>query len=236
MRAHLLNLFFPPQCLICEALVPTHGTLCTGCWGEVSFITEPACAACGLPLEVAVDEATLCGECLRERPPFSRARSAFLYDEHSRAMILKLKYQDDLYLARIYGPWLKSAGSILIANSDVIVPVPLHYRRMVRRRYNQSLQLARALARHTQLPLVADGLKRIRATVQQTGLTKPQREKNVKGAFVLNEKKRAQIQGKSVLLIDDVMTTGATIHACTNTLLKAGASNVNVLTLARTAN
>lgn len=230
---NVLNLFFPPQCLVCEALVPTHGTLCTSCWNAVPFISAPMCACCGLPLEFAVDEHTLCGECLREHPPYSRARAAFVYNDESRALILKLKYQDDTYLAPTFGRWLKNAGAELIAASDLIIPVPLYYWRMVGRRYNQSLLLARILAAHTQLPLIADGMKRIRATAQQTGLTRPQREKNVKNAFAVPSKHRATIRGKSVLLIDDVMTTGATLSACTKTLLKADAGQVNVLTLAR---
>lgn len=232
----LLNLFFPPQCLVCDALVPTHGTLCTACWTSVPFISEPMCACCGLPLEFAVDAHTLCGECLREHPPYSRARAAFVYNEASRALVMKLKYQDELYLAPVFARWLATAGAELLAASDLVVPVPLHYWRMVGRRYNQSLLLARAITRHAGVPLLADGLRRTRRTPQQTGLTRAQREKNVKGAFTVPERHRAAIKGKSILLVDDVMTTGATLNACTETLLKAGAAQVNVLTLARTGN
>lgn len=235
MHRSLLNLFFPPQCLVCAALVPTHGTLCTECWNNVPFISAPMCACCGLPLEFAVDENTLCGECLREHPPYSRARAAFVYNEASRTLVMKLKYQDDTYLAPIFARWLKNAGAELIAASDLILPVPLHYWRMVSRRYNQSLLLARILSEHTGLPLLADGLTRTRRTPQQTGLTRAQREKNVKNAFAIPDKHRALIKGKSILLIDDVMTTGATLAACTKTLLKAEAGQVNVLTLARRA-
>jgi ComF family protein len=232
MRRSLLNLFFPPQCMVCDVLVPTHGTLCMDCWNSVPFISEPMCACCGLPLEFAVDENTLCGECLREHPPYSRARAAFVYNDTSRMLVLKLKYQDEMYLAPIFGPWLRSAGAELLRASDVIIPVPLHYWRMVGRRYNQSLLLARAIASDGGIPVIADGLKRIRHTKQQAGLTRPQRQKNVKNAFAANRPER--IKNKSILLIDDVMTTGATLAACTETLLKAGASQVNVLTLART--
>lgn len=192
------------------------------------------CACCGLPLEFAVDENTLCGECLREHPPFSRARAAFVYNDASRTLVMKLKYQDDTYLAPIFARWLKNAGAELIAASDLIIPVPLHYWRMVSRRYNQSLLLARILAEHTNLPLLADGLTRTRRTPQQTGLTRAQRQKNVKNAFSVPDKHRAAIKGKSILLVDDVMTTGATLSACTQNLLKAEAGQVNVLTLART--
>lgn len=233
MRASLLNIFFPPQCLGCETIVPNHGTLCAACWNEVPFISTPICACCGLPLEMAVDEFTICGECLREHPPYSRARAAFVYNDKSRLLVMKLKYQDDLHLAPIFAGWLAKAGKNLIAASDIIIPVPLYWRRMVSRRYNQSLLLARGLSRHTGLPLLADGLKRTRHTEKQAGLTRPQRLKNVQGAFAVAEKNIPLVKNKTILLIDDVMTSGATIHACTNALLKAGASQVNVLTLAR---
>lgn len=233
MRSTILNLFFPPQCLICDSILPKHGTLCTDCWNDVPFISAPICACCGLPLEFAVDANTLCGECLREHPPYSRARAAFVYNEHSRTIIMKLKYQDDAYLAPVLARWMAGAGAELIAASDVIIPVPLFYWRMVRRRYNQSSLLAKALNTHTKLPLHQPALKRIRATKQQTGLTRAQRLKNVSGAFIVPPQYKQDIAGKSVLLIDDVMTTGATLDACTKTLIKAGAGQVNVLTLAR---
>lgn len=233
MRSRLLNLFFPAQCMICATLVPQHGTLCAECWKEVPFISDPMCACCGLPLEFAVDAHTLCGECLREHPPYSRARAAFTYQENSRALILKFKYQDELYLAPIFAGWLKKAGAELISASDIIVPVPLHWRRMLRRRYNQSLLLARMLAKETNLALLANGLQRTRHTPQQAGLTRIQRLKNVKGAFRVHPKHQEAIKGKSILLIDDVMTTGATLSVCTDILLKAGAAQVNVLTVAR---
>lgn len=231
----VLNLLFPPQCLNCECRVPTHGTLCLSCWENIRFISEPMCACCGLPFEYAVDKNTLCGECLNEHPPYSRARAAFVYDEHSRSLILKLKYQDDTYLAKTYGPWLSKAGAELLAASDVIIPVPLHYWRFVARRYNQSALLANMLAKFATKPVLLDGLRRTRATEQQTGLTKSQREDNVRGAFSIHPKHATNIKGKSVLLIDDVITTGATLRHCTKALLKAGASQVNVLTLARRA-
>ena len=229
-----LNLLFPPQCLCCRALVPTHGTLCLECWQKVQFITEPMCACCGLPLEFAVDAFTLCGECLREHPPFSRARAAFRYDEHSRALILKLKFHDETNLAPTLGRWLKQAGSELLEGSDIIIPVPLHYRRLVRRRYNQAALLAWHLSKLSGLAMCVDGLVRTRPTLPQSGLTRAQRKDNVKSAFAIHPKHGDKIKGKSVLLVDDVMTTGSTLHACTLALQKAGAASVNVLTLART--
>jgi len=232
--SHFLNLLFPPQCLNCDVLVPTHGTLCLPCWQKVAFITEPMCTRCGLPFDYKMGEDALCGECMREQPDYSRARSAFKYDEHSKSLILKLKYHDQLQLAPIYGAWLAKAGKELVAASDVIVPVPLHYWRFVGRRYNQSALLAQALAKASGLMLLPDGLVRTRRTPPQAGLTRTQRLNNVKGAFATNPRHTARLKGKTVLLVDDVMTTGATLNQCAKALLKAGTQSVNVLTLSRT--
>lgn len=233
MLARALDIIFPPQCLICDALVPTHGTLCLECWRGVSFISEPMCHACGLPFEYAIGEGALCGDCLKEAPPYARARAALRYDEASRKLILSLKYHDQTHLAKVYGPWLAKAGKELVLESDALVPVPLYYWRFVNRRYNQSALLAAALAKHCALPVLPDALLRTRHTPPQTGLTRAQRQDNVKGAFCVNPRHAATVKGKNILLIDDVMTTGATLEQCTKSLLKAGANKVNGLTLAR---
>jgi ComF family protein len=236
MLARALNLLFPPQCLICNAIVGQNGALCLPCWQQVRFISDPICACCGLPFEYKMGEHVLCGECMRAMPPYARARSVFAYDEHSRALVLRLKYHDQTQLAPSYGGWLAAAGKELIAASDVIVPVPLHYWRFVKRRYNQSALLAQMLGQKTGLQVIPDALKRIRATTPQTGLTRKQREDNVKGAFTANPRHVSAVKGKTILLIDDVLTTGATLEHCSKALLKAGAMQVNVLTLARTVN
>lgn len=234
MLARALNIVFPPQCLSCDALVPNHGTLCLECWQQVEFITDPCCACCGYPFEFTMGPGTLCGDCLREQPVYARARAAFRYNEASRRLVLKLKFQDQTLLAKIFAGWLASAGRELIAASDVIVPVPLHYWRFIGRRYNQSVLLAQALSPLCGLPTIPDALKRIRYTPPQAGLTRAQRLDNVKGVFSVNARHIPAIKGNSVLLIDDVMTTGATLQQCTKALIKAGASQVNVLTLSRT--
>lgn len=229
----ILDFIFPPQCLICRHRVDAHGTLCLECWKNVHFITEPYCACCGLPFDFSIGENALCGECIQQRPSYSRARSAFKYDDSSSKLVTSLKFGDQLHLASIYGAWLAKAGQELIANSDFIVPVPLHWKRFASRKYNQSALLAYALAKHTRLPVLPDALKRIKPTQPQTGLTRSAREKNVRAAFEANAKHTDKIKCKSLLLIDDVMTTGATIEQCTKTLLKNNAAHVNVLTLAR---
>ena len=233
MLARALDLIFPPQCLKCHGRVPLHGTLCVGCWKEVPFIADPYCACCGLPFEFSLGEGALCAGCVSERPEFSRARAAFSYDDASRTLITALKYNDQLHLASTYGTWIAKAGQELLAASDLIVPVPLHWRRFLGRRYNQSALLAQALSKKTGIPAVPDALKRIRHTATQTGLSRQQRLKNLQGAFVIHNRYADTIRGKSVLLVDDVFTTGATINQCSRVLLHGGATHVNVLTLAR---
>jgi ComF family protein len=234
MLNRALDFIFPPQCLTCESLVATHGSLCLTCWQSVKFITDPMCHACGQPFEFAIGEQALCGECLKELPPYARARSVFVYDEHSRTLVTKLKFSDQLYLASVFGPWLTKTGNEMIAESHIIVPVPLSYRRFISRRYNQAALLARALAQKTHLPVIPDALLRKKHTLPQTGLSRRQREENVQGAFAVNPRHKNDIKGKNVLLIDDVLTTGSTVSACAKQLIKSGAMRVNVLTLART--
>jgi ComF family protein len=236
MLARALDLLFPPQCLHCDTLVPTHGTLCLPCWQGIAFIADPFCRCCGHPFDFTMGEEALCANCMREMPPYVHARAVMRYNDASRSLVLKLKYQDQLYLAQIYGTWLAKAGRELIGNCDLIVPVPLYYWRFVSRRYNQSALLGEALARHCALPVIPDALTRLRATQSQSGLTFAQRRDNVKGAFSVNEKHAASLKGKTVLLIDDVMTTGETLSECAHALLAAGAMRVHVLTLARTVN
>ncbi len=233
MGAALLDFFFPPQCLICRGEVGAQGSLCGECWGNIRFISAPFCAICGLAFDYSAGEGALCGECLTERPPFTKARAVFRYDEHSRALVTQLKYADQAHLARSFGGWLATSGRELIEASEVIVPVPLHYWRFVGRRYNQSALLAYALAKHCALPVLPDGLSRIRPTKPQASLSKAQRKDNVKNAFVVPQRHGPRLGGKSVLLVDDVQTTSATLTECSHALLKGGVAQVQVLTLSR---
>jgi ComF family protein len=234
MKTRLLNIFFPPQCLNCDIRVPTHGTLCIPCWQKIQFISEPMCHCCGFPFEYDIGNEALCGACLFERPSYAHARAAFRYDEHSSKLVTRFKYSDHTHLARVYSVWLAKAAGELLAQSDIIIPVPLHYFRFVHRRFNQSALLAHALSKKTNIKHRPDIIKRKRNTASQTGLTRSQREKNVKGAFSISERGKRIIKGKKILLVDDVMTTGSTIEQCAKSLIKAGAMQVNVLTLART--
>ena len=172
-------------------------------------------------------------EAIANPPAYARARAAVRYDDVARTLVHALKYQDRTDLAPAMGRWMARAGSELLDEADVLVPVPLHWRRAWRRRYNQSGALARVIERQTGVKLVPDALKRIRPTQQQIGLSRPQRASNVQGAFKVEAAGQALIAGRRVILIDDVLTSGATVDACARALLRAKAATVDVLVFAR---
>ena len=228
----LLDVALPPRCLSCGTIVTDSGTLCGTCWPEVEFIARPFCAACGTPLSAAsATDELLCGGCLVKRPPWRRARSVFRYQGVGRALVLAFKHGDRLDAAPTLGQWLARAGAELFSDADMIVPVPLHRRRLFARRYNQSAVLAMALGKVTALPVVVDALVRTRATPTQGGLDRNARAANVRGAIAARGKQ--PLKGKRVVLVDDVLTTGATAGVCVAALKKAGAVSVDILTLAR---
>ncbi|WP_231712398.1 ComF family protein [Vineibacter terrae] len=228
-----LDVLLPPQCLSCSAAVDMPGMLCAACWSRIAFITPPLCACCGIPFEVDAGPDTLCAACMAKRPRYRRARAAFAYTDESRRLVLMFKHADRLDPAPTFGRWLAQAGAVLLADADLIAPVPLHRWRLLWRRYNQSAELARALAGHGPARVVPDLLVRHRRTPSQVALNARERRRNVAGAFRVHSHHRDAVRDKTVLLIDDVLTTGATVEACARALLLAGAAAVDVLTLAR---
>ena len=228
-----LNALLPPRCLACGALVATPGSLCPPCWEGVAFLAPPHCGICGLPFEYDAGPETFCGACLRDPPPYARARAVMRYDDHSRGMILAFKHGDRTDGAPAYGTWLARAGAELLAEADMVLPVPLHWRRLFRRRYNQAGLLAQALGREAGLPYRPDLLRRRRHTPPQGRLSPAERKRNLRGAFEVTRGRKAEIEGRRLLLVDDVMTSGATLAACTRALRRAGAAQVDALVLAR---
>lgn len=229
----LLNLLLPPQCLGCPARVDQPGALCPDCWNRLRFIGPPLCACCGLPFDYALPTETLCGGCHRDPPFFRRARAALAYDDASRPLLLGFKHADKTHLAPSLARWVHRAGADLVVSADLIVPVPLHWMRLWRRRYNQAALLAHALGRVSQVPVAADLLLRQRPTRTQGGLSRAARHRNVRGAIRVRSGRDGLIRDRSILLIDDVLTTGATLNECARVLLKAGAGAVDVLSVAR---
>jgi ComF family protein len=233
MLLRLLDSVLPPLCLGCNEIVAEAGALCAACWPAFSFIAAPHCSRCGTPFAEPAGEAAVCGACLRRPPRFRKARAALIYDDTSKRLVLPFKHGDRTDMARACGRWMARVGGDLLAEAELIAPVPLHWRRLFTRRYNQALLLARALAREGQGPVVPDLLRRARWTGSQGKLRAEQRRKNVAAAFALHPRWREAVKGKAVLLVDDVLTTGATVDACTLALQRAGARHVDVLTLAR---
>ena len=229
----VLDTLLPPRCLTCEATVERQHQLCSACWSALRFLAEPLCACCGTPFPFESQPGLLCAECIAEPPRFRKARAVLAYDDRSRDAILALKHGDRTDAAPGFGAWLARAGAELVAEADALVPVPLHRWRLFRRRYNQSALLAQAAARATRLPVLADALQRTRNTPTQGTRTRLGRFDNVRGAFRVRPAREAQVAGRRLILVDDVMTTGATVEACAAVLLRAGAAHVDVLTLAR---
>ncbi len=229
----VLDALLPPQCLSCGTMVAAPGGLCADCWSAVTVLGPPQCAACGLPFPHDPGPDALCGACVRRAPPYDRARAAFAYDDRSRTLILGLKHRDRTDSAGPLGRWLARAGAELVADADLVAPVPLHWTRLFARRYNQAALLAYALGREAGLPVVPDLLVRRRRTPSQGTLGPAARRRNVRGAMAVRPSAAAGMAGRRVLLVDDVFTTGATAEACARTLRRAGAAAVDVLVLAR---
>lgn len=228
---NLVSQILPPRCPVSGEIVATQGNLSPKSWQALNFISSPFCNCCGLPLEVAVEGEMLCGGCAASPKLFRLSRSAVVYDEASRGLILSFKHGDQLHLTKTFVPWLKTAGKEFLHDADMLVPVPLHWRRLIKRRYNQSALIAQQLAKETSLVYMPDALKRTRHTPVQGHLSLKERYKNVANAFAFNT--RRDIKDKNIVLIDDVYTTGATIQECAEVLYAAGAARVDVLTVAR---
>lgn len=229
-----LDLVLPPRCLGCGAVVDGVRRLCADCWRGLTFLGPPCCRHCGYPLPQAIAERPICGACAIEPPVYERARAALRYDDGARGMILRFKHADRTDIAGTFGRMLETAGAELLQGCDLIIPVPLHRWRLLRRGYNQAALLAYALRDGGRRAVVPDLLQRIEATASQQGLSADQRQRNIKvSSFRLHPRHRERIPGRRVLLIDDVLTTGATVNACVRALVKGGAAAVDVLTLAR---
>jgi len=221
----------PPRCLACGATVGEPNALCSQCWASMTFFAPPWCAKCGLPFPHPMGEDALCAACARDRPSWDRARAALRYDKHSRHLVLALKHGDRTHLAPALGRWMRRAGAELLDGADLIAPVPLHWTRLFARRFNQAGLLAHAIHSAGGPPVAPDWLIRRRRTPSQGRLGPTARARNVRGAFALRGGRT--IKGKRIVLVDDVLTTGATAEECARVLRRAGAAWIGVQTLAR---
>ncbi|MDE8344183.1 MAG: double zinc ribbon domain-containing protein [Acidocella sp.] len=228
----ILDTLLPPNCLACDAPVETDGQFCLPCFRKTNFISAPLCQCCGVPLPFgeAAGQGGLCGVCEATPPAFSQARAALRYDDATKHLILPFKYADRTEAARGLAILMAKAGTALLARADVLVPVPLHISRLQQRRYNQAALLASQLGRLAKKYVQPDALVRNRVTVPLGPLGFDARRSEMQDAITV----RAQnISGKKILLIDDILTSGATANACALALLAAGAARVDVLTAAR---
>ena len=229
-----LDLALPRLCAVCREPVEGQG-LCPACWSKLSFITRPYCERLGIPFVYDPGPGILSMEAIAEPPAYHRARAAVRFDEISRALVHALKYGDRLDLAPMMGRWLSHAGRELLDEADALVPVPLHWRRRWARRFNQSAMLAAAVSAASGVPIAAGALKRVKFTAQQVGLSRAERATNVQGAFRVPAEGKPEVVGRRLLLVDDVLTSGATAEGCAKALLRAGARHVDVLVFARVA-
>lgn len=223
----VLDFALPPRCGGCGTIVDEVDSFCADCWTELEFLGSGGCERCGLPLKAT--DAELCGACLARPPRLDRIRSAVAYGDISRSIAMRLKYGRKVALARTMSrfmhPLLGETGDA------VLVPVPLHRSRLWSRGFNQSVIVARELSRRTGFPVAADAIRRIRATPPLKGMTMRQRRRTVAGAFRVNP--AAGLRGRTIILVDDVFTTGSTANACARVLKRAGAARVDLVSWAR---
>jgi ComF family protein len=227
-----LDIALPTLCVACREPVDGDG-VCAACWAKLSFIAPPFCPRLGIPFVYDPGPDMLSMEAIANPPAYTRARAAVRYDDVARTLVHALKYQDRTDLAPAMGRWMARAGRELLEEADVLVPVPLHWKRGWSRRYNQSGALARVIERQTGVKLSSEALRRVRPTQQQIGLSRKERASNVQGAFKVAADRQSLIHGRRVVLIDDVLTSGATVDACARALLRAKAASVDVLVFAR---
>ncbi len=232
LGAGALNLIWPAHSLLSRELVGRPGRIEPDLWAGLTFLTEPCCQSCGFPFEADQGPDAHCLACAAEKPDFDRARAALVYDETSRKMVLDMKHGARRDGLPAFAAWMALAAPF-VRDADLLIPVPLHGTRLLRRGYNQSAWLAQALSRRTGTPWTPEALLRSRATPSQHGLTAAGRLRNVHGAFRVNPKRKRLIDGKHIVLIDDVYTTGATVAACARALRRAGARQIDVACLMR---
>ncbi|MEI6099141.1 MAG: ComF family protein [Alphaproteobacteria bacterium] len=232
----LLHLVYPPQCLICDARVTTDFGLCATCWRDTPFITGLTCTKCGLPLPGQDDaEHVLCDDCLLIARPWGQGRAALLYGDTARKLVLALKHGDRIDLARPAAQWMKRAAEPILKPDMVVAPVPLHWRRLLKRRYNQAALLSAGVARLAGLNHCPDLLQRRHSTGDQDGRTRDGRFANMADALTVHPKRYHLVEGRHILLVDDVMTSGATLASAAEACLAIGATGISVVVMARVA-
>lgn len=228
-----LSVIYPPQCQMCASFVEQEGGLCSECWSKTPFLRGLVCDSCGTSLPGSEGGEVLCDDCLQMPRPWSTGRAALSYRDLGRRVVLSLKHGDRLDLAGPAARWMLAAGGPCIDRTTVFVPIPVHWSRLLKRRYNQSAELTKALSKHSALPHCPDALMRVRRTPKQDGMTVDERMRNMHNALEVNPQRVPELTSGRVCLVDDVMTSGATMTAATEALKLVGVDHVSVLLLAR---
>lgn len=226
----ILNLFLPNRCVMTGRVVQDSGGLSAEGFSKIQFITDPCCQRCGAQITFFQE---VCSLCIDENFKFDQARSVFVYDENSKKLIFQYKHGDRLSLSPIFGKWFVQYGKNILSEADILIPVPLHPRRLRQRMYNQAAELVKEVGKRTKIPYILDGLVRVKHTLPQGHEDKESRIQNMENAFKVNPLLEDKIHEKSIVIIDDVMTSGATLNACAATLLPFKPKKISTLTLAK---
>lgn len=227
------DFIWPSRSLLSGAIGEAAGPLSPAEFASLHLLSDPVCNRCGVPVDFDVGPETECPACIARPPRWRRARAAFVYDDTSRSLVLDIKRAGRRDGLETLTRWMRISGSPLLEEATLIVPVPLHYTRLVLRGFNQSAWLAQSVGRETGILVSVDALKRTRRTPSQAGLSGRARRRNVSGAFAVRKGRARLVAGQHVVLVDDVLTTGATLNACVRALKRAGARQIDVLVLAR---
>ena len=229
----IFDILLPPRCLICKQTVYKQNGLCSECFNQIRFLSDQSCPVCGRPYTFPIEKgkSLVCGKCLTKPPKLMGLKAVFAYDDFSKALILPFKHADRTDIVPYLSKLMYQRGKDFLSECDYIIPVPLHWQRLMKRKYNQSALLAVAWEKLSNKPCLLMVLKRNKKTASQGHKTKEERKENIKGVFSVIKPER--IKGKSIVLVDDVYTSGATLNECANVLIKAGAKSVKALVIAR---
>ncbi|HEV2570817.1 MAG TPA: ComF family protein [Beijerinckiaceae bacterium] len=229
-----IDIVYPPSCMACLIATQQSAALCAACWIKMPFVERPFCERLGTPFTHDLGQGLISPEAMANPPVYGRARVVARYEEGpARQLVHRLKYGDRVELAEAMGRWMARSGADLLEDADLLVPVPLHRRRLFSRRFNQAAELARVVGEVGGVAADPLALRRIKPTRPQVGLTRAQRAENVQGVFRVDDVAKARIAGRNIVLVDDVMTSGATANAAARVLLRAGAARVDALVFAR---
>jgi ComF family protein len=229
-RRRAVELVYPPQCVVCESATMSAQALCPRCWAGLPLIEAPLCDRLGVPFAADYGPGLLSPQAIADPPRFDRARAVALHKGEAKALVSRLKFGERLDLAKVMGLMMAQAGREVLSGADMLIPVPLHWFRLWRRRYNQAALLADVVSGHSGIPVERKLLRRIRHTRPQVGLTRDARRTNLVKAFALDSQRLDAVKGRAVVLVDDVRTTSSTLNACAHILRKAGAARIDCLT------